>query len=410
MKLSGSDYSTVDEPMNSPILIPSLETLFERSHTLAQDIEAYLPENKLNTTCQNIINSLKKNTLSRIPHDLKKLSLFLAGLGDCSPELSAIQNRIIFLQNDISERPRQVFRNKVVDYFSSHFGDTFQEMTFEDKKSGRQFGNKIIVKLKDHSTVPFYAKTHGQGMGSGSSTSSTHPVNPKELFIYKFLEFSHLGCQTHFFYDDIQNFYIATREAGFNEQTKKVEEVKTYHDVFSEMKNFTEKLDEEDEHFIDPIIIHGLVTCDLISRLFHLSDLTNNPENIVFTFLNKKIQDFKIIDFDVNDTMHYNNPHVYEGFISGNGVHLYAQSANALVRYFLAQRKLEKRIETARDIAKSSSIFTTEFIDQAYTYSRDYLEHSNLSFPPTAFKDLDNYVCAIKENIDIFRDRLESAS
>lgn len=44
--------------------------------------------------------------------------------------------------------------------------------------------------------------------------STNKPVNPIELFTYKILEYLEYGSEVRFFYDDAQNFYIATKDVS----------------------------------------------------------------------------------------------------------------------------------------------------------------------------------------------------
>ena len=73
-------------------------------------------------------------------------------------------------------------------------------------------GNRVIVQSEDWQKVTCHAKTHQGGLKTLHSSSIVQPVDLKELLIYKVLEFLGIGAETHFFYDDIKNFYIATKK------------------------------------------------------------------------------------------------------------------------------------------------------------------------------------------------------
>lgn len=68
----------------------------------------------------------------------------------------------------------------------------------------------------------FYVKTHSGGLLRSSNKSTSKPVDPIELITYKILEHSGYGTESHFFYDDIKNFYIATKDVAVYADQKKV--------------------------------------------------------------------------------------------------------------------------------------------------------------------------------------------
>ena len=41
-------------------------------------------------------------------------------------------------------------------------------------------------------------------------------VDPKELLVYKVLEYAGFGCETHFLQRSIEDVYIATLDGGYN--------------------------------------------------------------------------------------------------------------------------------------------------------------------------------------------------
>ena len=86
---------------------------------------------------------------------------------------------------------------------------------FDIKKGGDQLGRIMRLKYVDYESqeehlIQYYIKTHHGGSKSGQSREN--PVDPKELFIYKVLEFIGLGPKVYFFFNQLSNatFYIAT--------------------------------------------------------------------------------------------------------------------------------------------------------------------------------------------------------
>jgi hypothetical protein len=403
--------SAEDNVRNQPIHVPTIEQLLSSSKELSENIKDVTSslnlDKKGETQHKCLLSDLESNNLSSIHHSLGKLLVTFAKVPNKTTNLSKIQDNLIILRDDISSRPLKMFQNKCLYYFSSHFGNRFEGIEFIGKPSGRQLGNKLIIKLSDDKEIVYYSKTHGKGLGSESSKSSAKPVNPKELFMYKYLESTNLGQEVHFFYDDVCNFYIATKGACYNEEMKKIEEFKTYTQIRLQLEEFKNDFEEKDEEKISHIISNGLIKSDIISRIFRLSDLVSNDGNIGFTYIDGEIQSFKIIDFDVNDNVNYNNPEVYQGFLSGNGVHNYAFSPDSVMRYYLFKRDIQKRIKTAKEIIKNEDILRDDLVDQSYSFVYEFLRGANLDLPESAFKDLEYYTSSIKKNLRSFLNQLK---
>ena len=67
----------------------------------------------------------------------------------------------------------------------------------------------------------FYVKTHAGGLLK-NKIFTLMPVELLELLTYKILEHSGYGAEAHFFYEDIKNFYIATKDVAFYADNKKI--------------------------------------------------------------------------------------------------------------------------------------------------------------------------------------------
>jgi hypothetical protein len=63
--------------------------------------------------------------------------------------------------------------------------------------------------------ITYYAKTHRGGFKADLS-GTTYPVDLKELLVYKILELLQIGPETHFFYIDVKEFYIVTKDVGYD--------------------------------------------------------------------------------------------------------------------------------------------------------------------------------------------------
>jgi hypothetical protein len=74
--------------------------------------------------------------------------------------------------------------------------------------------------MKDGEVVTYYAKTHRGGFKADLS-GTTYPVDLKELLVYRILELLGIGPETHFFYNDVKEFYIATKDVAYDVVSKK---------------------------------------------------------------------------------------------------------------------------------------------------------------------------------------------
>lgn len=212
------------------------------------------------------------------------------------------------------------------------------DIEFNSKNSGIQLGTKMTLTYKEpvksqyvlfkeeiskEKTITYYIKTHQNG--STSQTSSTQPIDLKELFIYKLLEFADYGPKTHFLFHLISGggFFIATQDLGFTKTLNK-------HKVFT---LFDEKVKACN---IDPAApCHeearkGMIRLDIISRILNLADATTNFDN--FGLVTSATDDFqqnkwKIFDFRINVSPYfYTNPEIMKGFKAGNGAFRYESS------------------------------------------------------------------------------------
>jgi hypothetical protein len=187
----------------------------------------------------------------------------------------------------IGKPPLEVLKDAAMKYFSRLYPETGASIEFFSKTTGIQFGAKVTV-----NGVLYHIKTHRLGLSSGShgSSSAAKPVDPVELFVYRFLEYSRCGPEAHFFWASEKDFYIATRDIGYSASGNVQVPYETVKDSF-----LGRKLKGSEVQIVEK----GLSFFDIISRVFELSDLLTNSGNFFF-IANKsgQIFDFKVIDFD----------------------------------------------------------------------------------------------------------------
>ncbi|MHA1558441.1 MAG: hypothetical protein ACTSXG_01345, partial [Alphaproteobacteria bacterium] len=227
---------------------------------------------------------------------------------------------------NLDELPRKIFQAEAVEYFSKYFKD-IKDIKFEDKKGGDQMGNEVHITFQDNSKRIYYAKTHRGGLKSQHSSSSK-PVDLKELLIYKVLEYCELGPEVHFFGNNEKDFYIATLDAGFDDKNQK-------QGTFTKYSTIIEKTSSE-ELVKNPYIVNGFIKADFISRILLLSDVLNNGGNTGLSSNNQ----FKIIDFNPPVTREYLNEKIFIDWLSGNNQYNYQDTT--VISIIKKEEKQEK--------------------------------------------------------------------
>ncbi len=212
-------------------------------------------------------------------------------------------------------------------YFKSVFESQGREIpadgiSFNTKNSGVQLGTvmTIVYRLKDSESVHrirYFIKTHQNG--STSHVGSAKPPDPKELFIYKVLEYMGYGPKTHFFFNPVSpgGFYIATQDIGF---TKVPGKPKSFV-LFEEKKEACKSAIENPEY---DSTRKAIITFDILSRIFGLLDVTTNPTNFGRIEVTGQGEKWKMLDFRVPDRPDfYLNEKIFKGFEEGNGLYNY---------------------------------------------------------------------------------------
>lgn len=282
----------------------------------------------------NFLQVFATKNVTLIKRELKKLMLYV---GDEDQSLSTIGSLATKLFLEYDNFPRMQFQNRASEYFQKNIGSV--SISFKDKLGGDQLGNRLVIQLKDGQEITFHAKTHRGGLKSQNSSSS-QPVDLKELLIYKILEFSRIGAETHFFYDDIKNFYIATKDAGYNDEIRKQGEFITYDKIRKSISS--EKL------LKDSLIVNGFIKADIISRLLLLSDVINNGANIGVTSTGQ----FKVIDFNPPITKEYQNLRIYEDWLSGNNQYNYSDlTVLSILKNMNKEEKIKNSLSTLKELA-----------------------------------------------------------
>ncbi|MDR2397014.1 MAG: hypothetical protein LBD69_04135 [Puniceicoccales bacterium] len=292
----------------------------------------------------------------------------------------------------LEDRPHVILKQKAIEYFTNKLGDSLKSVSFMEKGSGDQAGNIVRITLRSEEILDYYTKTHLGGLKSGGS-NSVKPVDVRELFVYKFLERSGLGPEVHFFWDDLENFYIATKDAGDGGASfATYDQVRNRKELGGVANYRTWNLTSEDE--VNPMIIEALVMADIVGRIFGLSDLITNSGNIGFICNDNQITAYKIIDFSFGRISRSNT--IFPGFLGGNDVRFYLGANDKIVNYFLGTPAGTERIEVAKEKFKPRMFL--DAIDAAEK------EVQSLGLDST----LAAYVGQVKANVNAFASGLQS--
>ena len=337
-------------------------------------------ENKLGTQHSSLGKISSSNSVV-VKKELK--NLMFAYVGNADQDLADISILATKLYQKLENLPREQFQTKAQQYFSHIFPNS--NISFADKMGGEQLGNRVIVQLEDGENITYHAKTHRGGLKSQHSSSSK-PVDLKELLIYKILESTGIGVESHFFYDDINNFYIATKDAGYDDLNKRPGVFTTYEKI---------RKDHSSEALVEnPLIVNGFIKADIMSRLLLLSDVINNGDNTGVSETGL----FKIVDFNPPLTREYQNPKVFEDWLSGNNQYNYSDP----VAIKILKKDKETKLKEASSVFKELKDFSFEpIVWNAYETILSKL--GSLSIPGEQINDLEDYAKAICKNYNYLK-------
>lgn len=315
--------------------------------------------------------------------------------------------------------------NLALTYFSKLFPTAV--LTPETKLGGVQLGERIIVAQAGQPSLTYHVKTHSAGRLSSNSTAAKL-VNPQELMVYRILEHLGIGCQTHFFERSPEDVYIATLDASTG-GTFRLFGVMSGHlgrggdesvgrHFAGNLMNISQDTTRHDCNGIerdvegDPVaqnFIHQMVSLDIITRIFRLHDLLNNPGNFGFFESTTQAPAIRVIDFRIADdpSLKINYDH-WGGFLEGNGLYQYAGSHKTM-RYVIHDRQRQLRVQEARSIMERGLMeLLRRAVEQSYqdviTYlSRDVFVPQHKDLMPK----LHEYSESVHHNIDFFFGKLQ---
>ena len=307
----------------------------------------------------------------------------------------------------------------------SHFKELYNkdnkkllaEPEFFTKKGGDQLGRTMRITYENTQTqkkhtVQYYIKTHQYGSKSGKS--STKPLDPKELFIYKVLEYVGLGPKVEFCLNPLSpgGFYIATQDCSFSELDEDQKFL-----TLDDLKNKQQENPKDTDELLcqmQEAISTGFAAADILSRLFCLRDVITNSGNSGFVLSHNKYE-FKIIDFIVETRFDsYFSDRLFAGYKSGNGAFNYNDDS-FLKKYLILEGSDKTKI--AQDAAQkffldANKTLLEDAIKEAHAYVYQYVSERRQSLKISIDQDpkhpFNRYVTESKLNLDHFLNDLKA--
>jgi hypothetical protein len=406
--------------------------------------------------CMDLLSQLRRsNNIHLTKHVLKKLTntldIFKEFSNSITPppiesnDINDIILRIITITRHINSIHIYELRERIEQYFRSIevFGDTVEQIEFFEKSSGVQLGQRVRIGFTDGSQVFYHVKTHRGGLLSttvtGQSSAGLKEVDLKELFVYKVFERLGISPETHIFFGKggAKDFYIATKDAGFDELTHQQKEFLTYDQLkeidghgnlsfLTNIRHLSTDWSNSKRRFEDAEILEGrlgpseqniieeLSKADILSRIFLLGDFVTNSGNFGFVLDGDTLPVFKVIDFvPPGNNVGYEALVLFDGFLAGNGMHVYSGNNDDVIRYALHRRHQRKRVETAKKIMQELTekrLLDHDVIEQARMDIKNIIsDRKKLVFIDfiAASDDLDRYVEGVQANLSRFLTNLE---
>ena len=363
-------------------------------------------------------NAAKRSNIYRIITKIDKIDSF-------SEEFEILYARSMRAYRAAEKVHLDRLKNIVGNFFESKFPNS--TITTSDKMNGDQLGEVVKVTEPNGESTRYFVKTHSAGKKAEKS-SAAKKVNPKELFVYKVLEYLGVGPKTYFTGRSDTDIYIITKDVAAEgtfdifETLRKSDAGKRREiwgrlediDTTQETINYLEieqslQGDDASQNYLKQV-----TTIDLLSRLMNLSDLLNNSDNYGFLISDKQDSkvSLKIIDFRVVEMDDYNATNDnFRGFEAGNGRFNYG-STHKTLRYPLRDRALVDRTRSALYAMTEGSLKDMKLaIENAFNDTASFFRENESLFEESIKFYLDDLVAyrnAIDGNFELFKTKLEN--
>ena len=370
----------------------------------------------------SLADSYRISTMSKLHEKLTK-----AARSRFDELFSDLYTKFLILRDRISIVHAVRLETVTERYFNAIFPGSIVEN--DVKGGGVQLGTKANVTLATGEQRIYHVKTHSEGRLSSKSTAPKL-VNPQELLIYKILQYSGFGCETHFLQRSAEDVYIATLDAGhggsFETFVKAAGRLGkggdeaygqslwgTLQDIYMDPAQNDWKLVEiaVQRDVIAQNFLMQVSALDMLSRILRLHDLLNNTENFGFVLKEGERPILKVLDFRLADEGEFfvDNER-FGGFLAGNGWYNYAGSHRAM-RYGLYDRSRTERVAYALQVLTQGSLAQLhQHVELAYSDIRTYITETDVFAENSAelIGKLNVFHKALHQNIDFFIGKLTS--
>ena len=364
-------------------------------------------------------DATKRLNLNRILSKMDKIKSHV------NPDFYRLYGESSMIKREMDTVHSDRLDNVTIKYFTSYFPCARVEC--DVKSIGVQLGAKANVFLITGETKKYHVKTHSAGRLSSRSTNAK-VVDPKELLVYKVLEYAGFGCETHFLQRSIEDVYIATLDAGYNGsfnvfsratggQYQRGDEIlgRTLWSMLDSVDEDPKKNDciaietSAQSNTLTQNFMLQISALDLLSRILRLHDLLNNPDNFGFSMQPDHLPSLKVIDFRVSDELVFKvNEDHFGGFLIGNGIYNYVGSHRTM-RYCLHDRPVESRVNTALYTLRDGALAQAHAcVERAYEEVMRYITTADVftTSTPKMIEQLNIFNEAIHHNISFFHERL----
>jgi hypothetical protein len=201
-----------------------------------------------------------------------------------------------------------ILQQTAEDYFRHLFASEKKLITniwFSEKVSGRKQGRIMEITYHELGTVNaktccYFIKNHSNE-AEHVNTRLSGKLDPKELCVYRILQYLHRGPKVHFLVDRTPpgDVFIATQDLAFTKQLDKERQFFTY----SSYKDTPS--DPEKPQFMPETraqVLQMFFTINILQLIFQLSDILKIPDNFGYVTTKNKdkaYEKWKIVDLQI---------------------------------------------------------------------------------------------------------------
>ena len=250
------------------------------------------------------VNLLYLGNINKFDSIIDKLIDYLENCDLVEEKVRELESLACAMGMEVANYPENRLKEVVSHYFSNM--KNVKCVKFLNKLEGIQIGIIAEADFESSQKIKYYIKTHLHGVTRNSYNILNGSVYLYEPLVYKILHLAGMSPEPLFMFADMKDFYIATKDAGYDDISLTQKEFITYDQV---LKNCPELLES-------PIVRKGFIKADILSRVLSVTDVLTNPKNIGFVIENNQLIQFIIID--LCPRRDYANYRIFKYWMSGD--------------------------------------------------------------------------------------------